>query len=261
MSWYMRILPFVDQAPVYNRLNFSGIHPGWSCCGDATGQANGDVIRGIRFAFTVCPSSPLDDLRDSGGGPTEHPHYYGITGAADGNGFLNPANRKALCCGCCGNQAATGVLAAGGMFMPVEARKIRDITDGSSNQIMVGESSDFVYGAVGGTKNADVQGVHGMLMGGPNLTRIQDCPGCNFERQFNLNTIVYPPNAPAVVNNASWPGIDDNFGSNKPLNSAHTGGIHVMLGDGTVRFISNNIDMLSLRRLATRDDGQVVGEF
>jgi hypothetical protein len=126
---------------------------------------------------------------------------------------------------------------------------------------MVGESSDFVYSSVGGPKNADVQGVHGMLMGSPNLTRIEDCPGCTFERQFNLTTIVYSPNAPAINNNAAWPGIDDNFGINKPLNSAHTGGVHVLLGDGTVKLISNNIDMLNLRRIATRDDGGTVGEF
>ena len=31
MSWYMRILPYVDQAPVFNKLTFSGTHPGWSC--------------------------------------------------------------------------------------------------------------------------------------------------------------------------------------------------------------------------------------
>ena len=86
MSWYMRILPYVDQAPVYNKLNFSGTQPGWSCCGDTVGQANGDVIRGIRFAFTVCPSSSLQDMGDSGGGPTEHPQYYGIMGAVDGLG-------------------------------------------------------------------------------------------------------------------------------------------------------------------------------
>ena len=98
-------------------------------------------------------------------------------------------------------------------------------------------------------------------MGGPNLTSIDTCNGCNFERQFNLTTVRYAPNAPAVNNNASWPGVDDNFGINKPLNSAHTGGVHVLLCDGTVRFISNNIDMQTLRRLSTRDDGQPIGDF
>ena len=40
-----------------------------------------------------------------------------------------------------------------------------------------------------------------------------------------------------------------------------SGGVHGLLGDGSVRFLSENIDMLTLRRLATRDDGQPLGEF
>jgi len=262
LSWYMRILPYVDQAPVFNKLTFSGTHPGWSCCGDASGQANGDVIRGVRFAFTVCPSSPLQDLRDSGGGPTEHPQYYGIMGAVDGlGGVAVAANRKANCCGCCGNQAGTGLITSSGMLVPLDSKKIRDVTDGTSNVIIVGESSDFILTAAGGSKTADVQGVHGMLMGSPNLVNIEGAVGGMFERQFNLTTIRYAPNAPAINNNASWPGIDDNFGINKPLNSAHTGGVHVLLVDGTVRFISNNVDIGTLARLASRDDGLPVGDF
>jgi len=261
ISWYIRILPYLDQAPVYNRINFSGVHPGWSCCGDATGQANGDVIRGIRFPTTVCPSSSLSDLRDSGGGNTEHPHYYGIMGATDGNGFTNAPNRTANCCGCCGNQAATGTVTAGGMLGPLTSRKIRDVTDGTTNCIIVGESSDFVLNAAGGPKTADVQGVHGMLMGSPNLTSVEGAPGGTFERQFNLTTVRYSPNAPAINNNTAWPGIDDNFGINKPLNSPHTGGIHVLLCDGAVRFVSDNINMFTLRCLCTRDDGNQTGEF
>ncbi|MEI8017872.1 MAG: DUF1559 domain-containing protein [Schlesneria sp.] len=264
ISWYIRILPYVDQAPIYNKITFSGSHPGWSCCGDAAntgGDANGRVMSGVRFAFTVCPSSPLNDMRDSGGYVTEHPQYYGIMGATDGDGFTNPASRKALCCGCCGNQAATGLISSGGMLVPTASKKMKDISDGSSNQLLVGESSMFVLDAPNGNRIADVNGVHGMLMGGPNLTTIDACNGCMFERQFNLTTVRYAPNAPAVNNNASWPGIDDNFGINKPLNSAHTGGVHALLCDGSVRFISNNMDMQTLRRVSTRDDGQAIGDF
>ena len=56
----------------------------------------------------------------------------------------------------------------------------------------------------------DVNGVHGMLMGSPNLTRIEAAPGGMFERQFNLLTVRYAPNAPAIDNSATWPGIGDN---------------------------------------------------
>jgi prepilin-type processing-associated H-X9-DG protein len=55
--------------------------------------------------------------------------------------------------------------------------------------------------------------------------------------------------------------VGDNHGPNNPLLSAHPGGINGALGDGSVRFIAKTLDMLTLRRLATRDDGQTLGEF
>jgi prepilin-type N-terminal cleavage/methylation domain-containing protein len=259
LSWYMRILPYIDAAPVYNQITFSGIHPGWTCCGDAAGTANGAVMRMADFDWAICPSSPLQRKRDTGGGPTTNPQYMGIMGATNGNGFVNPAGRIALCCGCCGGQQATGIITSGGMFLPVEAKKISDITDGSTNQLMVGEASNFIHDTAGAP--IQVNGAHGMMMGGPNLTRIDDCPGCTFDRQFNMTTVRYPPNAPAIDNDPAWPGIGNNFGENNPLNSPHEGGIQGLLGDGSARFIGENIDMLTFRRLCTRDDGGTVGDF
>jgi prepilin-type N-terminal cleavage/methylation domain-containing protein len=264
MSWYMRILPQLDQAPAYNRLNFQGVQPGWAWAGDPAGGNNGGVMNGLKISTVVCPSSNLPDMRDAGGFIIEHPQYYGIMGATDGNGFTNPANRVSLCCTCCGNQAATGIVTSGGMICQFEARKIGDATDGSSNTMMVGESSAPVLNAIGGTRSVDVQGVHGIMMGSPIPIRIEDAPasaGGNFERPFNLTTVRYPPNAPAVFNNASWPGIDDNYGANKPLNSFHPGGIQGLMGDGSVRFLSDNINMFTLRCLCTRDDNQALGPY
>ena len=43
--------------------------------------------------------------------------------------------------------------------------------------------------------------------------------------------------------------------------SQHTGGVHVLLCDGTVRFVSENIDWTTWNRLGSRNDGQTVGEF
>ena len=50
-------------------------------------------------------------------------------------------------------------------------------------------------------------------------------------------------------------------GGNTPLNSTHVGGVHVLMGDGGVRFISDSLGLDIVARLATRDDGQVLGEF
>jgi len=43
--------------------------------------------------------------------------------------------------------------------------------------------------------------------------------------------------------------------------SRHTGGVHVTLVDGSVRFVSENIDLLTWQRLGAKDDGNPVGEF
>jgi hypothetical protein len=52
-----------------------------------------------------------------------------------------------------------------------------------------------------------------------------------------------------------------NCGPNDELFSFHTGGCHVLLMDGTVRFLSDSIDFRVLRNLVTRDGGEIVGDF
>src|SRR5262249_27837925 len=150
-----------------------------------------------------------------------------------------------------------------GMFVNMEGKKTSDASDGLSNVIMVGESSAPVLNAVGGTRSVDVQGVHGINMGHPNLITFEywASVGGTYDRPFNCNTIAYPPNAPAIANNSAWPGIGDNYGANKPLNSNHTGGVHVLFGDGGARFIQDNINMVTYRRLCTRDDNQPTGNY
>lgn len=41
----------------------------------------------------------------------------------------------------------------------------------------------------------------------------------------------------------------------------HTGGGHFLLGDGTTRFLSENIDLQLYRNLATINGNETVGDF
>lgn len=45
------------------------------------------------------------------------------------------------------------------------------------------------------------------------------------------------------------------------VSSAHEGGSFVVMGDGSVRFVSENVDRNTLRRLIERDDGEDVSDF
>ncbi|WP_437231195.1 H-X9-DG-CTERM domain-containing protein [Planctomicrobium sp. SH661] len=43
--------------------------------------------------------------------------------------------------------------------------------------------------------------------------------------------------------------------------SLHTGGVHSLLGDGSVRFVSNNIHLDTWRGLSSMNGGEVLGEW
>ena len=51
------------------------------------------------------------------------------------------------------------------------------------------------------------------------------------------------------------------YRNNTIINSFHTGGVFILLTDGSVRFASDNVDFQTLKKLAMRNDGQPVGEF
>lgn len=71
-----------------------------------------------------------------------------------------------------------------------------------------------------------------------------------------ITCVRYSPNT-----KIGGPGALQPYEANTILNSFHTGGIHGLLADGSVRFISDNIDFRTLTGISVADDGTVVGEF
>jgi len=262
ISWWAGVLPYIDQAPLYNRLVFEGNHPGWAHntgpagAGFTTsaGFRNGQAANGKSISVMVCPSSPLPPLVSAGnGGVINTPEYVGISGAINNPVLGFSETRQATCCGCCGAVANTGVMSSGGMLIGGGQNiQIKDCIDGTSNVIIVAEESD--YGTDVANNNFRVpinNNPHGWLMGTPSaLTNGGD-------RKFNITTVRYSPNTVDI----SVPGVGSNLGANNGIFSVHEGGAHVLLADGSVHFISENIDLLTLYRLSTRDDRQVVGQY
>jgi hypothetical protein len=252
-SFWTSILPYVEQGPLYDQWSYIGYSPGWS----HDHPNNKAAGHNVRLEYMLCPSSPLPDFHDTGGGCQQTmPHYAGIAGAVDENGFAGD-DRNWNCCSCCGGNAANGKTSGGGVFTQNRNIGIGDITDGTSNALMMGEGSTYAFiDPINktGRKRIDPSYPHGWTMGTSNGSVLNSASGSTVERPFNLATIRYPINTRAF----NLPGVHDNKGPNNPLVSEHPGGIMGGLADGSVRYFSETTDLITLKRLAVRDDGQPV---
>ena len=136
-----------------------------------------------------------------------------------------------------------------GMFGNQGAATMGQISDGTSNCLMLGEGcggrrkTSVNYGPWG------INGAHTCCHGYvPSNSSSSIAPAAthyafNINRDyFDSSGNVYPGKTYAWV-----------------FNSAHPGGAQFALGDGSVRFISQTIDYLMLCRLAYIHDGQAIG--
>lgn len=266
-SFYAGLLPYVDQAPMYNLLTFGGSHAGYS--GGGVGNSiNGPAVHGAILSVMLCPSSPYDKLINSAGNlpGTSTPisqtgaSYVGIMGAVDEDrtSSANPTTdtdgfrelRQRNGANCCGDPNETnGYLSAGGMLVPNACMGLEKATDGTSNTIVMGETSDFILDVNGNKLDVRGSAPHGWLMGTDGGGVQTGWNGPN-SRRFNLTAVRYPPGTRNQL-----PGMGRNHGPNNPLISAHTGGVHCVMADGHVVFIGDNIDLPTLKNLCTRDDG------
>ncbi len=249
-SWFVRILPYLDQAPAYQAFTFNGVD--WTAQKTpqtAETAANFVVLDALRVPALFCPSSPLPETKTETVGGTDYDiqltTYVGICGSYyDGGsttvesqdpGYPSSGSSKVI---------YNGVIS--GSSLIARPTKIRDITDGTTNTIMVGEQSDFLRSSAGVQKDQRAcNHVGGTWAGGA---------GSN-DWQLNVTTVRYP------LGTFGGDGNGNPWENHTPLVSAHVGGCHVTLADGSVRFISENMNFAILTALAERGDDTVVPEY
>ncbi len=232
-SFYVSLLPYAEQAPAYNKIDFNH-WPGW--------VTNFPVYNGFKPPYMRCPSSPLPATRDRDGVTLMIADYAGIAGVSS----LAGASRTSVA-GNRADAARNGVLSYNKNF------GFKDMTDGSTNTVVVGEQSDW------GANKTDIRSCWdwGSWMGCAN------CAGGPSTDVWTAAITTIHPNwlfgAKPAVSSHVYLGREG--GGNFPLQSVHTGGLHVLLGDGAVKFVSNNLDKNIQYNLCDREDGLVVGEF
>jgi prepilin-type N-terminal cleavage/methylation domain-containing protein len=252
-SWKVYILPYIDQAPIYSRWVFDGTSSGY------TNANNMPLINGLVIAPYRCPSSSVPERYTNmanGGGWNEM--FTSYTGTAGAYSTVAPTNVVPF------TTVAThgsGVNSGSGLLFANSKTNMKDCTDGTTNTFIVHEESDFLRGANNVPVNGSwgpitSQGPHGWAMGTGNA----NVGSAYADRTFNCSTVRYAINARNMTNNGAA-GTNDNTGTNIPISSQHVGGAHVLLTDGSVRFLAENLDFHTLMRLAVANDGQVIGDF
>src|SRR5581483_11116758 len=126
-SWRVMILPYIDQAPLYNTGNWSL----WLQCSSRQFPLN--TLRNIKMTAYLCPSDPTEPMTDIGGGQSVCGTNYG---GANADGKLAPIPPAQQACGSAGALPNHGDHTGG---MDIRGRKIAQIVDGTSNTILVGE--------------------------------------------------------------------------------------------------------------------------
>jgi prepilin-type N-terminal cleavage/methylation domain-containing protein len=234
-GWHVRVLPYLEQSALYARFDFSAFY-------NNTTPINNQVLREQQFDALFCPSARTINRQPSNVAEGWAVHYFGVAGAKDAvettrkfamqnNTFPRPNFDSDH-----GQVAVTGILYRNSRV------GIRDITDGTTNTLMVGEIS--------GTPLNDTTNnpARAWIQGASNETASVAMYSCKNVR-WGIGQARY------TSGNLNYLFNDQRFGSN------HTGGAQFLLGDGAVKFISENIDINLYQSLATRDGGEVPGEF
>ncbi|MCE9564995.1 MAG: DUF1559 domain-containing protein [Planctomycetes bacterium] len=243
LSWMVLILPYIEQDALYQILARQASpvvsSPGYN---DAT---NNTAIANLTLSVYRCPSSPLPFNGAHNGNKSQAADYTAITGC------INDATNWTTVNNFTGN---SGISSDGGVMYQQSAVRIADITDGTSNTVVIGEvGGGFKNGSTAAPADFRPGRTYSFMMGAANPWNNTDNRGMNWTTlRYAVN---YAP-ATAVLTDATT-GIMQP-GANNPLTSSHTGGINAVFGDGSVRFLQNSLPTQTLGRLSARADGQPV---
>ncbi len=243
VNWRVSVLPMLEQGPLFNKLDFTTGIEDFRGTSGTTSITNKAILSGLKIPTFMCPSSTIDPNANPGWNSNryQYHHYVGINGAVNAgfgncNGFYGYA---------CDN----------GPFLYNRLVGFKDLSDGTSNILLVGEQSATVLftGTSGLTTGGQTQGLGGYYGGWFGLANASATDTYTTSTQSaGVTPVLYAPNAPC-------PSAFDCgyvYTNSLPLASKHNGGINGLAADGAVRFIADGVDLPTLKRLAMREDAK-----
>jgi prepilin-type N-terminal cleavage/methylation domain-containing protein/prepilin-type processing-associated H-X9-DG protein len=231
-SWSAYILPYIEEGGIYNQLVFSE---------DFLSSNNWAVMAHEVDGF-LCPSTPNQNLwieccsgRQNGLAPVDDLRQSNMAGVSDS--VANGPND---------NAASVARTDGDGMLFNLSDLRFKDVLDGSSHTLFVGEITS-------------ARGAHPSE--GPAWIG-------HMWANWNCQTTSLGINGIGSIPGGRDDSIDplDGDGGNRHdeywrevgFSSFHPGGAHFVFVDGSVHFLSENIDQIALTALATREGGELI---
>jgi prepilin-type N-terminal cleavage/methylation domain-containing protein/prepilin-type processing-associated H-X9-DG protein len=268
-SAFAQLLPYLDQGPLYNSINFN----------TGPDTAGNNVVADIQPPVFLCPSDLAQPSLSQGTGFVGLTNYEMNTGTTFPVSLNNPLGKPVT-----------------GIFFENSRVRLTDITDGASNTVSISEqvlsipNDPTATGVVNASgKWTGGQPSTGFILtngnnnatNGPELTTYpDDCITVNNTLQLTRgNRLLYGAPGHTMYNHIRgtndtnmdcrgglphssrnywwWSRLSHNVASH----SRHTGGVQSLFSDGHVQFFSNNVSLTVWQGLGSRNGGEVLGEF
>jgi prepilin-type N-terminal cleavage/methylation domain-containing protein len=245
--WTVVLLPYIEQNAIFATFDLNGTYSGLmdaenaartvnlgGSIGSYTYKARSEASKQtVRLTLFECPSDPNNPTPDG-----LYPmNYFAVMGGS--RPWVNPNGTVPGLYKVDGG-STTRYCGANGLMYINSKVKITDITDGTSNTLMIGESRYIsLY------KPERVWGTWASSYYIYNTGRYMVTGATAIE---GINSLQCPqgPARPASCHEVT----------SRTFGSYHRGGAFFAMGDGSVQFLSNDTTVALLRALGARNDGE-----
>jgi prepilin-type N-terminal cleavage/methylation domain-containing protein/prepilin-type processing-associated H-X9-DG protein len=239
-GWLALILPDIEQGPLYNAINV----------GLPTWVAQNSTCVLVQLSVYNCPTAnnptPTCAMVDANGNllPVANQYFarsnYVFNVGWNDSGMPATVDYNNLITGC-----------NGPIYRNSQIR-YADVSDGLSNTVFAGERTPYLsdatwVGIIPGYRHFAYNAFASAGTGGLGVNYDYDnaiLAAHSGPSLYEDPVVIHPPNSP--------------LGHTDEMYSLHPGGANVLMGDGSVRFIKQPINLLTWQAICSRTNGEVV---